>query len=177
MSAPGTGAPGQPSVGRDRTDLLLPVTVAFVLLPVAAVVLRVVLVGTPGWVTMLYLMLGAVPHALCGAAVAYPLWRLPRANPEHEPTPGIVLGHRLRRLLIACWALGVLAVLIQPDYTDTAVDDASFRPLALLADVLGASEELLALWLAAPLLLGSAACGIAAMVHCGRRRQAAEEAG
>lgn len=73
--------------------------------------------------------------------------------------------------------LGVLAVLIQPDYTDTAVDDASFRPLALHADALGASGELLALWLAAPLLLGSAACGIAAMEHCGRRRHAAEEAG
>ena len=37
-----------------------------------------------------------------GAAVAAPLWRLPRVNPEHEPTPGILLGRRLRRLLIAC---------------------------------------------------------------------------
>lgn len=175
MSPPSNGAPGQPSVGHDRTNLLLPITVAFVLLPLAVVTLRGVFTGF-GWVSTLYLMVGGLPHAVCGALVALPLWRLPRVNPEHEPTPGILLGRRLRRLLIGCWALGVLAFLVHPDYTDNAADDASFHPTALLADLLGTSDELLAYALTPPLLLGSAACGIAAMVHC-RRRTAAEAGG
>ena len=126
MSASGTGAPGQPSVGHDRQELLLPITLAFVLLPLAVVLLRGVFVGF-GWVSMLYLMFASLPHAACGAAVAVPLWRLPRVNPEHEPTT------------------------------------------RLLADLLGTSDDLLAYWLSPPLLLASAVCGIAAMVHCRRR--------
>lgn len=168
MSASGTGAPGQPSVGHDRQELLLPITLAFVVPPLAVVLLRGVFVGF-GRVSMLSLMLAALPHAACGAAVAAPLWRLPRVNPEHEPTPGILLGRRLRRLLIACWSLGVLAFLVHPDYTDTAADDRSFLPTRLRADLLGTSDDLLAYWLSPPLLLASAACGIAAMVHCRHR--------
>lgn len=163
------GAHGQPSVGHDRTNLLLPITVAFVLLPLAVVLLRAVFVGF-GWISGLYLAVLGLPHALCGALVVRPLWQLPRVNPEHEPTPGILLGRPLRRLLIGCWSLGVLAFLVLPDYTDAAGDDASFRPTALLADLLGTSDELLAYGLTVLLLLGSAACGIAAMVHCRRRR-------
>lgn len=64
----------------------------------------------------------------------------------------------------------MLAFLVLPDYTDVAGDDASLLPTVLLADLLGASDELLAYGLTALLLLGSAACGIAAMVHCHRRR-------
>lgn len=47
------------------------------------------------------------------------------------------------------------------------------RTNLLLADLLGTSDELLAYALTPPLLLGSTACGIAAMVHCSRRTAAA----
>ncbi|PNL17192.1 hypothetical protein [Micrococcus sp. FDAARGOS_333] len=167
MSTAG-GAHGQPSVGHDRTNLLLPITVAFVLLPLAVVLLRAVFVGF-GWISGLYLAVLGLPHALCGAAVAAALWRLPRANPEHEPTPGVVLGRRLRLLLTACWVLGVLAILVHPDYTDAPGGDGFFFATSLLADALGTSDEVLALWLSPPLLLGSAACGIAAIATCLRR--------
>ena len=102
-------------MGHDRTNLLLPITVAFVLLPLAVVLLRAVFVGF-GWISGLYLADLSLPHALCGALVARHLWQLPRVNPEHEPTSGILLGRPLRRLLIGSWILDPGSWILDPGH-------------------------------------------------------------
>ena len=118
-----------PSEGLWRTAVVWAVTLAFLAVPMIAVVLRG-FNGLAGWMMIFYVMFGMPLQILGGLAVGLSLLMLPRVNTVHERRSGIRLGAVLLTLLVTCWAAGVLGPGILPDLGD-APDSAAALPLAV----------------------------------------------
>lgn len=145
-SAPGlqdvalTAGPARtgPSVGTWRPWAVLPWALALLALPLVALALRSNF-GASGWMTVLYMVYGALPHELVLILLVGSLFLLPRVNPRDERRGGIRLGRLLPTLLGLCWGSFALAAILFPDFGDHP-DSGATAPV--LMDLLGKSTAM-----------------------------------
>lgn len=91
-----------PSVGTWRPWAVLPWALALLALPLIALALRSNF-GANGWMTVIYMVFGALPHELALVLMVGSLFLLPRVNPQDEQRGGIRLGRLLHTLLGISW--------------------------------------------------------------------------
>ena len=107
-----------PSVGTWRPWAVLPWALALLALPLIALALRSNF-GANGWMTVIYMVFGALPHELVLVLMVGSLFLLPRVNPQDEQRGGIRLGRLLHTLLGISWGSFALASIIFPTAATT----------------------------------------------------------
>ncbi|GAA3794965.1 hypothetical protein [Micrococcus endophyticus] len=156
-----------PSVGTWRPWAVLPWALALLALPLIALALRSNF-GANGWMTVVYMLFGALPHELFLMLMVGSLFLLPRVNPLDEQRGGIRLGRLLHTLLGVCWGSFALAAILFPDAGDHP-DSAATTPV--LMDLLGKSTAMDVGSVAGLALAAvSALTGLAVIVVCVVRR-------
>ena len=127
-----------PSVGTWRPWAVLPWALALLALPLIALALRSNF-GANGWMTVIYMVFGALPHELVLVLMVGSLFLLPRVDPQDEQRGGIRLGRLLHTLLGVSWGSFALAAIIFPDGGDHP-DSGATTPV--LMDLLGKSTAM-----------------------------------
>lgn len=124
--------------------------------------------GANGWMTVIYMVFGALPHELFLMLMVGSLFLLPRVNPLDEQRGGIRLGRLLHTLLGVSWGSFALAAILFPDAGDHP-DSAATTPV--LMDLLGKSTAMDVGSVAGLALVAvSALTGLAVIVVCVVRR-------
>ena len=156
-----------PSVGTWRPWAVLPWALALLALPLIALALRSNF-GANGWMTVIYMVFGALPHELVLVLMVGSLFLLPRVNPQDEQRGGIRLGRLLHTLLGVSWGSFALAAIIFPDGGDHP-DSGATTPV--LMDLLGKSTAMdVGIVGGLALVAVSALTGLAVIVVCVVRR-------
>ena len=156
-----------PSVGTWRPWAVLPWALALLALPLIALALRSNF-GANGWMTVIYMVFGALPHELVLVLMVGSLFLLPRVDPQDEQRGGIRLGRLLHTLLGISWGSFALAAIIFPDGGDHP-DSGATTPV--LMDLLGKSTAMdVGLVGGLALVAVSALTGLAVIVVCVVRR-------
>ena len=156
-----------PSVGTWRPWAVLPWALALLALPLIALALRSNF-GANGWMTVIYMVFGALPHELFLMLMVGSLFLLPRVNPQDEQRGGIRLGRLLHTLLGVSWGSFALTAILFPDAGDHPDSEAT---TPVLMDLLGKNTAMDVGTVAGLALAAvSALAGLAVIVVCVVRR-------